>query len=93
MLNLKVRIKNPAFWLAFIPAAILLIGKVAELFGLQLDLSGAEQTLLDIARVVFTLLALLGVVNDPTTQGLSDSTRAMTYEVPYGAEEDEEQDI
>ena len=33
-------------------------------------------------RTVFGLLALLGVVNDPTTTGVSDSTQALTYQNP-----------
>ena len=33
MINWKVRLRNKAFWLAFIPAALLLVQTVAALFG------------------------------------------------------------
>ena len=36
-----------------------------------------------IVNAVFAVLALLGVTNDPTTDGLSDSQRAMSYETPW----------
>lgn len=38
MINWKVRLRNKAFWLAVIPAALLLIQAVAALFGYTLDL-------------------------------------------------------
>ena len=37
----------------------------------------------------FAVLAILGVVNDPTTAGVADSQRAMSYEAPYKSGEDE----
>ena len=33
-------------------------------------------------NAVFALLAILGVVNDPTTAGVADSTQALTYQAP-----------
>ena len=32
---------------------------------------------------VFALLALLGIVVDPTTEGIGDSERALGYDEPY----------
>jgi phi LC3 family holin len=37
-----------------------------------------------VVEVAFTLLAILGVVVDPTTKGMSDSTQAMDYDKPKG---------
>ena len=37
-------------------------------------------------NALFALLALLGVVNDPTTQGTGDSQQALGYQVPKGKE-------
>ena len=31
---------------------------------------------------IFAILALLGVVNDPTTQGVGDSRQALDYDKP-----------
>jgi len=38
----------------------------------------------DVANTALTLLVLVGVVSDPTTSGLSDSTQALEYEAPKG---------
>ena len=82
MINWKVRIRNKNFWLALIPAVIVLVQLVAALFGYTLDLGDIGNKLLAIVDAVFVLLAILGIVNDPTTDGLSDSNRAMTYNTP-----------
>lgn len=82
-LNWSVRFKNKNFWLSLIPSAILLIQAVAAVFGYTLDLGDMGNNLLSVVNAVFAVLAVLGVVNDPTTEGLSDSSRAMTYEEPY----------
>lgn len=85
-INWKVRIKNKAFWLTFIPAALLLIQVIAAVFGFALDLGELGNKLIAVVNAVFTLLTILGIVNDPTTKGVSDSARAMTYEKPKGDE-------
>ena len=81
-INWKVRIKNKAFWLALIPALLLLVQAIAAVFGYTLALDGIEARLLDLVNAVFAVLVILGVVTDPTTAGLSDSDLAMTYEEP-----------
>lgn len=82
MINWKVRLRNKAFWLAFIPAALLLVQTVAALFGFALNLGDMGDKLLAVVNAVFALLSILGVVVDPTTQGVKDSQRAMGYETP-----------
>lgn len=81
-INWKVRLKNKAFWLALIPALLLLVQAIAAVFGYTLALDGIEARLLDLVNAVFAVLVILGVVTDPTTAGLSDSDLAMTYEEP-----------
>ena len=81
--NWLVRFKNKNFWLSLIPSAILLIQAVAAVFGYTLNLGAFGNKLLAVVNALFAVLAVLGVVNDPTTDGLSDSNRAMTYEEPY----------
>ena len=83
MLNWKVRFNNKDFWIHFIPAVLLLIQLVLDLFGVHLDLGDLGNKLLAIVDVIFVILALLGVVNDPTTAGIKDSQRAMTYDQPW----------
>lgn len=82
MINWKVRLKNKAFWVAVIPAVLLLIQAVAALFGFTIDLGDTGDKLLTVVNATFALLAILGVVNDPTTAGLQDSGLALTYSKP-----------
>ena len=82
MINWKVRIKNRYFWLSLIPAIILLVQAVFRVFGVIIDLGELGNNLAEVVNAVFAVLAILGVVNDPTTAGISDSELAMTYEVP-----------
>lgn len=82
MINWIVRIKNKNFWLAAIPAVLLLIQTVAAVFGYSLDLGEIGDKLLAVVNAVFALLVILGVVNDPTTAGIADSKQARTYISP-----------
>lgn len=81
-INWKVRIGNPQFWKSFIPAVIVLIQVVAAVFGFEIDLGELGNRLLDVVNAVFVVLAIMGIVNDPTTAGTSDSVQAMTYKRP-----------
>lgn len=90
-LNLKVRIKNKTFWMLVVPAVFLLIQAVAAVFGFTLDLTTLQGKVLAVVDAVFALLAALGVVVDPTTAGVGDSARAMTYDEPWKDEPDEEE--
>lgn len=82
MINWTVRIKNINFWLALIPAVLLLVQVVAAPFGYDWDFAGLNQQLTAIVNALFAVLAILGVVTDPTTAGVSDSYLAMTYDAP-----------
>ena len=82
MINWTVRFKNKSFWLSFIPAVLLLVQVVAALFGFELDLGDIGNRLIDVVNAVFAVLAILGIVTDPTTDGVGDSAQAMTYTEP-----------
>ena len=81
-INWTVRLKNKAFWMSVIPAVLLLIQVVASLFGYTLDLGDIGNRLIAVVNALFAVLAILGVVNDPTTATLSDSAQALTYDKP-----------
>jgi phi LC3 family holin len=81
-INWRVRFKNKAFWIAIIPAILLLVVQVGNIFGLSLDFSVLQTQILAIVETVFGLLAILGIVVDPTTNDWSDSSRALTYTEP-----------
>ena len=78
----RVRLKNKAFWAALIPALLLLVQQVCAVFGVQLDFGDLQAQLVAIVGTVFTLLAILGIVADPTTAGVGDSEQAMGYDEP-----------
>ena len=81
-INWKVRINNKAFGVAIIPAVLLLVQVVAAVFGITIDLGEMGNKLLEVVNAAFGILTILGVVTDPTTQGISDSDRALTYTEP-----------
>lgn len=81
-MNWKVRIKNKTFWLTVIPAILLLVQVIAAVFGYTLDFGDLGNQLLAVVNAVFALLAILGVVNDPTTAGVADSSQALSYREP-----------
>lgn len=82
MINWKVRFKNKRFVIAFIAGLLLLVKQVSVLFGYNLNTELFSANINNVVDAVFLLLGLLGIVNDPTTQGLSDSKQALTYKEP-----------
>lgn len=86
MINWKTRIRNKAFWLALVPAVLVLVQVCAAPFGYAWDFAGLQSQLIAIVNAIFVLLAILGIVVDPTTEGIGDSERAMSYEKPYPRE-------
>lgn len=81
-INLKVRLKNKVFWIAFIPAVLMLVKAIANVFGFNIELVDIESNLLAVIEAVFVLLSIIGVVTDPTTSGIGDSKNALTYDTP-----------
>jgi len=83
MLNWKVRFKNKQFWKSLIPALALLVQAIAGLLGFSLDLSTLVGKVLVVVDSIFAVLVILGIVVDPTTEGIGDSQRALRYEEPW----------
>lgn len=79
-INWKIRIKNKTFWLTLIPAVLLLVQAVSAPFGYTWDFVVLNQQLAAIINALFSVLAIIGVVNDPTTKGVGDSERALMYD-------------
>lgn len=82
MINFTARIKNKTFWLTLIPAVLLLVQVVAAPFGYQWDFGVLNEQLAAIINALFAVLAILGIVTDPTTAGVGDSAQALTYTEP-----------
>lgn len=76
-INLSVRIKNKTFCIAMVGTILLLTKQVLEVFGICADFSIIEEQLKGIIETIFIMLALLGIVVDPTTDGVKDSENAM----------------
>ena len=81
-INWIVRLKNKTFWVAIIPAILLLAQQICALFGVELNIAGLSDQLIAIVGTAFSVLTLVGIVNDPTVASLSDSEQAMTYTEP-----------
>lgn len=82
MINWTVRLKSKTFWLAIVPAVLLLVQVVAAVFGFTIDLGDLGNRLVDVVNAAFAVLAILGIVTDPTTAGVGDSAQALTYTKP-----------
>ena len=80
-INWKIRFKNTIFLAAFIS---LIINFTFDLLTI-LDVAPVitRNMVLQIANQVLTCLAALGIITDPTTAGVNDSNRAMSYEAPW----------
>lgn len=80
MINLKVRLRNPVFWATIIPALLAFVYSVLGAFDVVPAI--AESEVVNIITAIISALTTIGVLNDPTTAGISDSEQAMTYEKP-----------
>ena len=81
-INWKVRLLSIKFWLALVPAVLLLAQAVAAPFGYKWDFANLGTQLTGIINAAFAVLSILGVVTDPTTAGVTDSAQALTYTTP-----------
>lgn len=88
MLNWKLRLKNKTTLIALIGALAALVYQVLGAFGVTPGIS--EDTVLEIAGLAVNALCLLGIVVDPTTEGVRDSDRALEYEKLGGDESEGE---
>lgn len=86
-MNLKVRIKNPVFWIQIVVGAFATALAYAGLTAADIT---TWSGLLEVIKGTFSnpyclfLVAsnIWNALNDPTTSGVTDSDRAMSYEKP-----------
>jgi len=87
-LNLKVRFNNPVFWAQIVASILMPILMYAGLTVKDLTtweklgslLYGAIQNPYLLGTVA---ISVWNALTDPTTAGLGDSNRAMTYDKPF----------
>nr|WP_263327521.1 phage holin [Neobacillus sp. Marseille-Q6967] len=87
MINWKVRFKNKSWVLAFLSqlmiVAQMVLGGLNALGITDFQLTDSiQQSILTFVNAVFILLSMVGLVQDPTTKGMKDSQRALTYKEP-----------
>lgn len=76
-INWKARFKNKAFVITFVTLIVAFVYQMLGVFNIVPSVS--EETVVNIITIVVNFLAMIGVMVDPTTDGVSDSDRAMTY--------------
>ena len=86
-INWKVRFKNPVFWMNLAAAVVLpILAYMGLNWGDMVSWSALGNVLLQAVQnpviVVSVLVSVWNLLNDPTTEGLSDSQRALTYQKP-----------
>ena len=89
-INWKTRIKHKTFWVGIISALFVFAQSILPLFGVNIDLAQVTQlqgSTIDAINSVFSILAILGIVVDPTTAGFKDSDTALTYNEPRKSED------
>lgn len=88
-INWKLRFKNKAVLTGLVGALLLFIKQITDLFGF--DLSTQLNQASAIIGAILTLLTGIGVITDPTSKGVSDSSIAQTYQAPRDSNKEEQQ--
>lgn len=81
-INWKLRFQNKTTLTAIVLGIVALVYQFLGIIGVTAPIS--EDEIINLVGMVINLLVLLGIVVDPTTEGVSDSEQAMTYEQPKG---------
>ena len=80
-MNWKVRFRNKTWLTMFISLVVGFVFNVLKAFDIVPAIT--QNLVMEIVSQVLTFLGLIGVLVDPTTAGIGDSDRAMTYEEPW----------
>lgn len=80
-INWKVRFKNPTWLTMFISLIVGFAFNILKMFEVVPKIT--ENQIMEIVSQALTFLGLIGVLVDPTTSGIGDSERAMSYEKPW----------
>ena len=80
-LNWKVRFKNKVWLGSFLSLIVGFVYSMLALFDVFPEVT--QSLVLQLLNQVLTFLGLIGVIVDPTTAGLEDSDRAMSYAEPW----------
>ena len=86
-MNWKVRFRNKTWLLMFVSLIIGFVFNILKAFDVFPKVT--QNQVLEIASQVLEFLGLIGVIVDPTTAGISDIERAMSYSEPWIDEKDQ----
>ena len=79
-INWKVRFRNKTWIITFVAAVLSLVYQIFGMLGIAPSVS--QDALTNILMTIVNLLVMLGVIVDPTTAGVTDSAKALTYQKP-----------
>lgn len=85
-MNLKLRFKNKATLLALMLCIVAFVYQVCGIIGVVPPVAQAD--IVQLIGIVLNILVGLGVLVDPTTKGITDSTQALTYTAPKSNSDD-----
>lgn len=80
MINWKLRLKNKTSLTTLLVAVVTAVYGILAALGVTPGL--AQEDALNLVFTLIGVLAALGIVVDPTTEGVGDSADAMSYEIP-----------
>lgn len=87
-INWKVRFKNKVWLCSFLSLIIGFVFSMLSMFDIYPSVT--ESDIVNVLDKVLTFFGLIGVLIDPTTAGVYDSERALSYEEPWTDEKNEE---
>ena len=76
--------QHKQFWVSLIALLIVLANQIAGIFNVDITIYSDQVT--GISETILMILALMGIIVDPTTSGASDSSQALRYDKPKGDE-------
>jgi phi LC3 family holin len=79
-INWKVRLQHKQFWVSLIALLLVLANQIAGIF--NVDITVYNDQITAITETILSILGLLGIIVDPTTNGVSDSEQALGYHKP-----------
>lgn len=87
-INWKLRLQNKTTLVTLIALCVTFIYQILGLFGVVPKV--AQDEIVNTIGLLINILVVLGVVVDPTTAGVSDSTNALTYDAPKVTDDTED---
>lgn len=89
-INWKVRFKNKIWLASFLSLIIGFVFSLLRMFEIYPQFS--ENEIVSVVDKILTFFGLIGVLVDPTTEGVFDSERALSYEEPWSDKDHHEEE-